>query len=128
MPDHGKGHDAYFSSKFDSYLDQATGVLKNIPNLKTKDELERFEEIIFQAHFAPLLYTQYTAPLTKSQSAYKNGHMSIKFVLRISMNGLASYAQSALPRGTPFLHIQKVLKLKPADSLKKLTIASKQKT
>ncbi len=51
MQDQSKDHDKYFSSKQDTYIDQATGVLKNIPNLQNPKELEKFEEVIFQAHF-----------------------------------------------------------------------------
>ncbi len=52
MQDQSKDHDKYFSPKHDTYLDQKTNVLKNIPNLQSCIELEKFEEIIFQARFA----------------------------------------------------------------------------
>ena len=45
-------HDKYFSSDQDPYLNQETNTLKNIPQLKTPEQLEAFEEIVFQAVFA----------------------------------------------------------------------------
>lgn len=44
MPDHSD----YFSSDQDPYLDPQTKILRNIPNLQTEEELEKFEEVIFQ--------------------------------------------------------------------------------
>ena len=40
----------YFSSDQDPYLDPKTRILKNIPNLQTEAELEKFEEVIFQVN------------------------------------------------------------------------------
>lgn len=40
----------YFSSDQDPYLDPKTKILKNIPNLQTEEELEKFEEVIFQVN------------------------------------------------------------------------------
>jgi len=45
MPDHSN----YFSADQDPYFDHSSGVLKNIPNLKTDEELKKFEELMFQA-------------------------------------------------------------------------------
>lgn len=41
----------YFSPEQDLYLNPSTGILTNIPSLKTQEELNRFEEILFQANF-----------------------------------------------------------------------------
>lgn len=46
MPDHSD----YFSADQDPYLDPKTQILKNIPNLQTEEELEKFEEVIFQVN------------------------------------------------------------------------------
>jgi cell filamentation protein len=43
--------DNYFSPEQDPYLNPDTGILENIPGLETQDELDRFEEILFQANF-----------------------------------------------------------------------------
>lgn len=52
----------YWSSDSDPYIDPATGILKNIPNLATAAQLEAFEEVVFQAHF--LEATQYAESCT----------------------------------------------------------------
>lgn len=44
-------HEEYYSPSQDPYLNQDTGILLNIPNLRTSKELERFEEVMFQANF-----------------------------------------------------------------------------
>lgn len=41
----------YFSPEQDTYLNPDTHILENIPSLETQDELDRFEEILFQANF-----------------------------------------------------------------------------
>lgn len=41
----------YFSPEQDPYLNPDTRILENIPGLETQDELDRFEEILFQANF-----------------------------------------------------------------------------
>lgn len=41
----------YFSPEQDPYLNPATGILANIPELETQEELNKFEEILFQANF-----------------------------------------------------------------------------
>lgn len=46
MPDHNN----YFSADQDPYLDNKTGILKNLQNLKTERELEKFEELLFQVN------------------------------------------------------------------------------
>ena len=46
MPDHSN----YFSADQDPYLNTQTGVIKNIPNLKTQTELTKFEELMFQVN------------------------------------------------------------------------------
>lgn len=49
----------YFSPEQDPYLNSDTGILANIPRLETQDELDRFEEILFQANFEEAtLYAQ----------------------------------------------------------------------
>jgi cell filamentation protein len=49
----------YFSPEQDPYLNPGTGILANIPGLETQDELDRFEEILFQANFEEAtLYAQ----------------------------------------------------------------------
>jgi len=40
----------YFSDNQDPYRNPKTGVLKNIPNMKTQAELDKFEELIFQSN------------------------------------------------------------------------------
>lgn len=45
------GPDEYWSSDSDPYIDHQTGILKNIPALRTEAQLEAFEETVFQAHF-----------------------------------------------------------------------------
>lgn len=47
MPEIGN----YFSSEQDPYLNSKTQILENIPGLETQEELDRFEEILFQANF-----------------------------------------------------------------------------
>lgn len=49
----------YFSTEQDPYLNPDTGILANIPGLETQGELDRFEEILFQANFEEAtLYAQ----------------------------------------------------------------------
>lgn len=49
----------YFRSEQDPYLNPDTRILANIPELETQNELDRFEEILFQASFKEAtLYAQ----------------------------------------------------------------------
>lgn len=45
------GPDDYWATDSDPYIDPATGILRNIPQLLTEAQLEAFEETVFQAHF-----------------------------------------------------------------------------
>ncbi len=51
--------DNYFSPEQDPYLNPDSRILANILGLETQDELNRFEEILFQANFEEAtFYTQ----------------------------------------------------------------------
>lgn len=47
----------YWSENDDPYLEPATKILKNIPNLKTIAQLEEYESLVFQANFPEALET-----------------------------------------------------------------------